>query len=244
VCVAGTDLRLDSGVWLDRALYQALYERTELELVSRLVQPGDSCIDVGANVGIYSVLFAARSVDGPVIAFEPSPTFLRLRENLRSLPNATALNMGLSDQSGTLPLARAGVDDVGASFRDGRYDDQRVPVQRLDQVQEVKALEQVDFLKIDVEGWEPAVMAGASELWARRGVGLALIEANPHWGSVDYLQQLQDLGYLCFEVRQKSRVAGLRLGLDLRPLSLSELRAQVNVLAVRPDFMARVTAAL
>jgi FkbM family methyltransferase len=179
VRVAGGELRLDARIWLERALYQSIYERTQLELVSRLIRPGDACVDVGANVGVYSVLDAARSRGGRVVAFEPSPTFQRLSENLRRYPSATALNLGLSDRPGRLPLSRAGTDDIGASFRDGTSRDPEVPVARLDEVPEVRALERVDFLRIDVEGWEPNVMAGASRLWQRRMVGMALIEANP-----------------------------------------------------------------
>jgi hypothetical protein len=59
---------------------------------------------------------------------------------------------------------------------------------------------------------------------------------------VNYLADLEALEYHCFEVRQRLRASGLRLGLDLCPLNIAKLRTQVNVLIARSDMLARLTA--
>jgi FkbM family methyltransferase len=241
VQVAGGELMVDRRYPLDRDIYRGLFEVVELDLVAPLVWRGDACVDVGANVGLYSVLFAARSVTGPVIAFEPSPTFVRLRENLGRFGNATAINLALGASTDRLRLHRT-YGDHHTNLREATEQDYEVEVRRLDDIPDVQALTQVDFLKIDVEGWESAVMAGAWSLWTEQKVGIALIEANRAWGSVDYLDAVERLGYHCFEVRLRRAAMRLRHAVRLQPLSLAEMPPHVNVLIVRPDRLHRLGA--
>ncbi len=239
VWVGGGSLSIDRTYSLDRAIYQGFFESAELRLIAKLVRPGEACIDVGANLGLYSVLFAARSGHGPVISFEPSPTFQRLQENLSHVPCATAINMGVGAEAGSLPLHLADGDDH-ANFREGTSADHVVDVITLDSVPAIQDLPQIDFLKIDVEGWEPQVMAGAKGLWAGRKVGIALIEVSPMWGGVDCLQTVVDLGYQCFSLLPKRLAGGLRYGMEVLPLDVRSLPPQGNVLVVRPDRMDRL----
>lgn len=243
VQVAGGDLAVDQRFSLDRDIYRGHFEVAELSLVAPLISPGDSCIDVGANVGLYSVLFAARAVHGRVFAFEPSPTFTRLEENLRGFANATAFNFGLGAKTETLRLNLADADQH-ANFREATDADHEVQVRRLDDISEVRALEQVDFLKVDAEGWESQVMAGASSLWNQHKIGMALIEANPAWDAVDYLETVKNLGYRCFEVKRRRTAGGMRFVLDLQALEPTDVHQQANVLIVRPDRVQRLEARL
>jgi FkbM family methyltransferase len=241
VQVAGGDLGVDRRFPHDREVYRGFFEVGELGLVARLIRPGDVCVDIGANVGVYSVLFASCTVDGPVFAFEPSPTFRRLEENLRRFNNATAFNLGLGAANGTLRLNRAD-GDHHANFREGTNGDTAVDVRRLDSIPEIATLPEVDFMKIDAEGWESQVMAGAHDLWNEHKVGMALVEVNPAWGPVDYLDAVERLGYRCFELRLRRVAAGMRHILRLQALSLADIPSQVNVLIVRPDRLQRLSA--
>jgi FkbM family methyltransferase len=238
VRVAGSELALDERFALDREIYRGLFE---VGLVAPLVQPGDSCIDVGANVGLYSVLFAARSVGGRVLAFEPTPTFERLRDNLRPFPTATAFNFALGAETDTLRIDPAD-GDHHASFRGQGDAGYEVDVRPLDDVAEAQAMAEIDFLKVDVEGWESQVMAGASGLWAERRIAIALVETNAGWGDpVDYLETVEGLGYRCFEIRLRLTAGRLRKVVDLQPLNLAAIPPQINVLIVRPDRLSRLT---
>ena len=240
VRVADARLTLDERFALDREIYRGLFEAAELGLVAPLIQRGDSCVDVGANVGLYSVLFAARSVDGPVLAFEPTPTFERLRDNLQPFPNATAFNFALGAKPDTLRIDPAD-GDHHASFRGTGDAGYEVEVRPLDDIAEVQALAEIDFMKIDVEGWESQVMAGATSLWSQKRVAMALVETNAGWGDpVDYLGTVEELGYRCFEIRLRLAAGRLRKVVDLRPLNLATIPPQINVLIVRPDRLERL----
>ena len=160
---------------------------------------------------------------------------------MRSFNNATAFRLGLGAAAGTLRLDLAD-GDHHANFREGTDADYEVDVRRLDDVPEVQALPTVDFLKVDVEGWESQVMDGATNLWNQHKIGMALIEANPAWGPVDYLDTFMNLGYQCFGLLPRRAVGGLRNVLHLQTLDPAYLPPQVNVLVVRPDRMDRLRA--
>ena len=69
----GFRMTLQLDAYLDRAIYLDAFEHTTCEVLSRVLRPGDTFIDVGANIGFFS-LMAARLVGqaGKVLAFEPN----------------------------------------------------------------------------------------------------------------------------------------------------------------------------
>src|SRR5579871_3144648 len=82
---AGVQLRVYPDSELCRLIYLGGYESIERDFVSRYLRPGDVFVDVGANVGLYTVLASKMVGDtGSVHSFEPcSKTFRRLEENVR-----------------------------------------------------------------------------------------------------------------------------------------------------------------
>lgn len=154
-------------------VHQLLYlegERfiAERFLMQQLLAPGMAVVDVGANIGYYLLLF--EHVVGPtgrVLCIEPEPdnvADLRRVVDANRFENVRVLPMALGSRSGTAQLAR-GLNGVivtaGTSVM--------VPVARLDDVWHQEGfLDQVDFVKIDVEGYEGEVLAGAQNLLAER----------------------------------------------------------------------------
>ena len=139
----------------------------------RLLRPGDGVIDVGANVGYYT-LVAARLVGpaGCVHAFEPSPRVLPLlRTNAALSPHANIRVHGVAvtDRSGEITFHVAGPDRTGySSIRDLGSDGQSVTLVRtvaLDAL--LDGLPPVRLVKIDVEGAELLVLRGMEKLLAR-----------------------------------------------------------------------------
>jgi FkbM family methyltransferase len=148
--------------------------------------PQDVALDIGANIGWYSVLLNRLSVAGArIVAFEPDPESYRLlARNLEAngATRVTALKVALGDSRGFAELHRykgsnngrhtllAG-DDSG-----GRV---RVPVYTLQDVWESQHLgpRPIRFLKIDVEGFEYFVLRGAGDLLAR--CACVLLEYSP-----------------------------------------------------------------
>ena len=157
---------VDISNWADRNFYflGRWYDLEAALALRTLLRPGHTVIDVGANFGHFS-LEAAKQVGstGRVIAFEPNPkVFARLvlHCDLNALTWVETHNTGLSDTDGQLTLKVPHINPGEATFGKSEYTDiavQTVSVRRLD---DVIGDDKVDFLKIDVEGFEPHVLRG------------------------------------------------------------------------------------
>jgi FkbM family methyltransferase len=157
------------------------FESDELRLTASLLKEGMNVVDAGANVGLYSILASRRiGQTGHVWAFEPSSeTYGFLLRNLK-LNNAdvvTACKMALGDRSdGTILLKRSPGRSDAERYVDlypdhpskrqadpsDPGDSERVSITSLDHYMQTNLSgRKIDFLKIDVEGCEYAVLQGA-----------------------------------------------------------------------------------
>ena len=148
------------------------YEPNEFSWLSRVLKPGMTFVDVGANLGLYT-LFAARRVSesGRVIAIEPSSREMRaLRKDveLNSLKNIYPLHVAVSDRAGEVELLiasprHAGHNTLGAFGYDTQLANrEKVSIGRLDDVLESASVRRVDVMKMDIEGAELAALKGAA----------------------------------------------------------------------------------
>ncbi len=165
--------RTFGGLWLyldvSRSIYhQLLYlegERLvhERHLLRRLVSPGMRVVDVGANIGYYTLMFHRLvGPSGEVICIEPSPENLEeLRRNVdgNHLANARIISCAVGETPGRVGF-KAGINGGVVRDGEGAY---TADVQTLDSL----VAERVDFVKIDVDGYEGHVLKGARELLAR-----------------------------------------------------------------------------
>ena len=140
---------------------------------------GDSLfVDVGANVGFYSIL-AGGVVGSPCVALEPVPqTFERLRENLElnGLHEIVrAQNLGVGSQPGTLRFTWTEGANNHVLTRDS--EDSSIPV-TVTSLDDLLADEEASptIIKIDVEGWEAEVIRGAAEVLGRSDPMALIIE--------------------------------------------------------------------
>jgi FkbM family methyltransferase len=183
--VCGLRLQISSASAIAEGVYSNAFERLQRGLLDRLVQPGAAVIDVGANVGFYTCLFAQRvGPNGSVAAIEPTPeTFRRLLENVRAnglAERVQCLQVAVADRPGTcdLHLFPEG-DDVFNSLTcktvHGRKSTGKtVPVKTvtLDQLVAPVDESQDVFVKVDVEGFEHEVLAGGRAALAREKLSL------------------------------------------------------------------------
>ena len=144
----------------------------ERRLVRSLLRPGMHAVDVGANIGYYLLLLAqAVGAGGTVSCFEPDP------DNLAELERNARLN-GLAGVR--IHPAAVGAEDTTVELRGGINSavaaggEIRVPLVRLDSA----VTRPVGFLKIDVEGYEGHVLAGARQILTRDRPNL-LLEIHP-----------------------------------------------------------------
>lgn len=231
----------------ERLLYRGLHEREERAVLSRLVDSGGTCLDVGANIGSYTALFAfLTGASGSVVAFEPATDVRhRLQRAMAAMPWVTVLPYALGDSTGRGVLS-ASPDHAGKStLRPGPVGATAtvtVDVRRLDDLDVIPRSKAIDVMKVDVEGWEGSVLAGAGELFADPRVGALMLEASPEFGPLDYLQPLLDHGrYTSWAIRAVHSRSRLRFTPSLVPVERhQDIPSQCNVLFIRDDRLQRV----
>jgi FkbM family methyltransferase len=226
------------------------YEKHFAELFRCLVSPDDRCVDVGANVGVHTVRLAKLvGPGGEVIALEPDEEVARrARHNimLNQLSNAHVINAAASDEAlGEVQLYRPDAQDTNrarASLLRHSYltgSATTVPVVTVDEV----CPGPVALIKIDVEGYEAAVVRGAAAT-IDRYFPAVIFEYAPellHDASQSPFGWLADRGYELLQIRHtRNGVTGRgRLALARLP----ELPAEGgNILAVPAPRAERLSA--
>ncbi|MGI8807502.1 MAG: FkbM family methyltransferase [Acidimicrobiales bacterium] len=213
-------------------LFFGPYEPEITRLLGYLVKPGNTVLDIGANVGIHTVTMAKLAGAGRVLAFEPHPqTVERLRANLalNGIDRTEVVQVALLDRAGAVSLFDSN-DSNRAMASLHAYDgwsSTSVEGMTLDDVLQVRAVPKVDVVKIDVEGFEPAVLEGARGMLARDRPALIFEYMNWAWENCGYaladtLQMLRDVGYRDFFTIETDR---------LQPL-VTHLSHPANLLAV------------
>lgn len=159
--VSGSEMELRPYEFLDAALlfYPHIYDAKEINYVSSLVQKDWIFVDVGAHIGFYSITFSKKLKEGRVIAIEADPGNAgRFKKNLTLNPGITNIELverGVSDKIEVLSLGISTTGNTsGNSFlstSSKRIDIQCQPL--LDIVQNQNC-QKINFLKIDIEGFE------------------------------------------------------------------------------------------
>jgi len=159
---------------LDRLVYLILHRANlmgadERHHLTSLVRPGMQIVDIGANIGLYSLLLAELAgPTGQVFAFEPEPQLYRaLQNNCRSnqTANISTVNCALGSAPGQVAFFRSvfnsGDNRLGGLGWKGQG--LEVEMARLD---DVLPNHQVDFIKMDVQGFEQQVLKGMDKVFA------------------------------------------------------------------------------
>jgi FkbM family methyltransferase len=179
-------LRLDSAVSVVR-LTACAKEPWTVEWIECRIAPGEVLYDIGASVGPYA-LIAAKSphAQARVIAFEPAfASFAALCENvvlndagaaITPLPITLGARTGMSSFGYSDLRAGAAVHALGESAGAGRRYSQPVTMYRLDQLRAEFELPQPQHIKLDVDGFEPEVLAGAEATLAHQDLKTLMVE--------------------------------------------------------------------
>jgi len=185
-----------------------LYEPEATRSIRQMVKAGNCCLDVGANLGYYTISMAKWVGScGLVVAFEPFPTnFETLERNvhLNGLKNVILAPTALSNRNGVLRLIYSVNDHFSATPSakgyavDENQDSIQVPTRRLDDY--VAELGRIPTLiKIDVEGAELSVLEGAQNTLA--SVRPILLVEVHDWGTNEAAKVLQFLSEFQYETR-------------------------------------------
>ncbi|MEZ4538635.1 MAG: FkbM family methyltransferase [Chloroflexota bacterium] len=180
------------------------YEPNVSRVVSGLLSPGATFIDVGANIGYFSLLGASRvGRTGKVFSFEPNPAncdLLRMSAAANGFEDVISVHTAaVAEQKGQLQFTTPGIDSNGrvvnpAEAERGTVDTWTVEAVTLDEV--LADCRRVDVIKIDVEGAEARVWRGMQET-IRRHKPVITFEFSPgllrHTSEVDPAEFLREV---------------------------------------------------
>jgi FkbM family methyltransferase len=180
------------------------------QLSLSLVRHGDVVLDVGANIGLWTLSAARRAGSRHVHAFEPVPQLYQAlvrHLELNQLSEVQCRQLALADRSGTTTFFMATHGNSGGSglaSRPGVEEPVEVTLATLDQYCEEQRLGQVDFMKVDVEGAETLVFSGGRCILGATYAPAIMFES--HAANValfgrtqsEVRQQLESLGYQIF----------------------------------------------
>lgn len=187
------------------------YESSEFQMILRLLDDGQTILDIGANIGWYSLQIAAAFPNSRVYAFEPIPktfSFLERNLGLNRIANVFIHNIGFWHKADTLTFffypegsgnaSAANVSDNASAIK---IDCQ---VNRLDDFVAEHGL-RVDFIKCDVEGAELQVFEGSLDT-LRRDSPILFTEMLRKWSAKfgyhpnQLIHLLAGVGYRCYTV--------------------------------------------
>src|SRR6266568_1583980 len=183
----GVKFRLDLHDDMQREIYFNVFARSELRQALKLIPVGGTCLDIGANNGAFALQFARKVGEtGLVHAFEPDPyVYPRLLVNsqLNSFENVLKCHqLAVSNVNGPLPFYESGRHHTGwgslEKFKDIAEQTATVQSITLDDFLARERIQRVDFLKVDIEAYEPELLEGARDSLRNRVFRYMLIEFN------------------------------------------------------------------
>jgi FkbM family methyltransferase len=241
-------LIVDESDWISKTIYQGTYERPLLHFLNSL-KLDNLVIDVGANIGV-TLWHALRNSASEVkfLAFEPSKQCRSgLNLSTSTLPNQGLIHtfaIGESDGFQTMYGIENPSHSGGASFIEHaglRGHSEEVEVRKLDSVvSDYSELQTVSLLKIDTEGYESSVIAGAHNLLLTGLVETIVMEVSPNFGDVSYLREFKELLGSDYRWFSLDEIGRFRSRFFLREISLENALArtsQWNLIVFRVDVL-------
>jgi FkbM family methyltransferase len=219
----GMEMRLNPFYYLDRSIIAfGTYDLPLHHFLEARLKPGMICFDVGANLGTMS-LHIAKLVGrtGQVHAFEPVPAVrARLethvaRNNLRDTVRVVPAALSDRDGTATMVFANEATTNQGQGSlvhrEESVTEECQVPLTTVDAYVAANGLTRVDFMKIDIQGAEPLLLAGGKDVFGRMSPDLVM-EVSP--GDLaglkctpgDLYRLLEGYGYNIYNLNAQGRV--------------------------------------
>lgn len=233
--------------------YFRVWEPQISTVIARLLDRGDAVLDIGAHIGHHTLLAAqAVGATGHVYAFEAAPqTFALLQTNIRlnQCSNVEARNLAVCARSGSVNLfVGPHENSLRNSLTGGDGPDSvEVPSIRLDDLLDEIPCSTIKFVKIDAEGAEPEVLAGAHRLLGMLPADVAIlieVQTGTTTGSMDgkgIVQFMLQQDFKAYSINNNYSAANYDAPARLTPLTNLSQRSVTDVFFLRGRLIDRVS---
>jgi FkbM family methyltransferase len=217
--VEGIKLYLDSkSTFAPGLMINRTYDKGTTKLFRDLIKEGMVILDIGANVGYYSLIAARLAGEkGLVFAFEPAPdnfAFLVKNIEVNGFSNIIPVQKAVSNKTGKGSLFLWDEPDLHSMREHNEKGAIEVEVTSVDEFME-NINRPIDLVKMDVEGWEMRVLEGMPET-IRRNPNLKIItEFSPHYlqksgcSPAGFLEKLKDCGFKLYIIDEENETTKL-----------------------------------
>jgi FkbM family methyltransferase len=184
--------------------YKYWSDREKIGLIRAYVTPGMKVLDVGANIGFYTILLSKLVGKGGIVyAFEPDEDNFKFLERLtKKHANVKPVNAACGEKSGVTYLYKSKEMNIDHQVYDSGESRDKIPVKMValdDYLKEEK--QRIDFVKIDVQGYDCHVFRGMKETIARSKEMLVIGELWPYGlkkagsSAEEYLSEVKRRGF-------------------------------------------------
>ena len=231
-------------VWSQKLeMLREKYEPETARFIRGIIKPGMAVIDVGAHIGYFTRILAKLvGPDGMVYAIEADPAnFKLLKKNTERLANVRRFETAAGNKNGEIEFYKGAKTGTSSSFpAEFRAEKISVSSIRMDDLARAENISRVDFMKIDVEGGEPAAMDGALEMFEKNPDIKIILEFSPEnlglagVNGPDFLKKISSLGFdiFCIKAYGLKKLTERQLN-GLEPVA--EPKGFVNLFGERPD---------
>ena len=223
------------------AIFFNIYEKTERKFIKSICFEGMRVLDIGANIGYYTTLLSQEAGDnGLILALEPDiESYSYLSQTINSLKNKNVLSFRLaaSNLKQRLPLyiSKENRGDNRLYQNNQKRDSILVDCLTIDQLSTKTKIDSFDFIKIDVQGYEPKVFQGMqntikfsknltilTEFWPK---GIVQAGSSP----TEFLRSLREMKLKLFELKKNGSLVTLSQNRDSEFIKRFSGRKYTNI---------------
>jgi len=224
------------------AIFFNIYEKSESHFIKSICYEGMNILDIGANIGYYTALFSQLAGErGSVIAIEPdleSYKYLSKSINSFNYKNVLSFRLAASDIKQKLPLfiSKENRGDNRLYSTNQKRNSIMVDCLTVDELLEENKIENLDLIKIDVQGYEPKVLKGMlnivrsskklillSEFWPK---GILQAGESPK----EFLTMLRKMQFQLFELKKNGFLVLLKPSEDNKFIKKHQGRKYTNII--------------
>lgn len=242
VVIQGHKMFLDPKDSLRLSL-SGTYEPLETEVVKKIVKKGNTILDIGANIGYYTLLFAKLvGKKGRIIAFEPDPdNFALLKKNIEinNYKNVILVQKAVSDKTGKLRLYFCEDNKGNHRIYDSGDNRQSIKIESIRLDDYFKNYDgSINFIKMDIQGAEGGALQGMPNLLKKNKVkivtefwpiGLKEFGIAPK----EYLKLLIENGFKLYNANKQEKKIELITSAKLLEKYTIHNRKETNLLCIK-----------